>query len=139
MASENVALVHRIGAAWERGDYGSTEWADPQIEWVVGDGPTPGEWVGRAATAEGWRAFLSAWEGFRGTVEEYRELDDGRVLALHSYSGRGKSSGLDVGLTKIRAATVFHVRSDKVTRLVVYFDRERALADLGVGPEAGSP
>jgi ketosteroid isomerase-like protein len=81
---------------------------------------------------------LSAWEGFRGTTEEYRELDNERVLALHSYGGRGKSSGLDVGQTPIRAATIFHLREGKVTRLLVYLDRERALADLGLAPEAGS-
>jgi ketosteroid isomerase-like protein len=89
--------------------------------------------------AEGWRAFLSAWESFRGTVEEYRELDNGRVVALNSFSGRGKSSGLDVGQTLIRAATIVYVREGKVTRLLVYFDRERALEDLGLAPEADSP
>jgi hypothetical protein len=42
-----------------------------------------------------------------------------------------RGSGLDGGQTPIRAATVFHVREGAVTRLVVYFDREHALADLG--------
>jgi hypothetical protein len=32
--------------------------------------------------AQGTRDFLSAWEEFRFEAEEYRELDDERVLVL---------------------------------------------------------
>ena len=131
--SANIALVDRITAAWIRGDYSSAEWAHPEIDFVIADGPTPGKWAGRTAMAEGWRAFLGAWEEFRGgAVADVHELDDERVLALNTFSGRGKGSGLDVGQTPVRAATVFHVRAGKVTRLLVYFERERAFADLGL-------
>jgi hypothetical protein len=41
MASENVELVRLIWTAWERGDYGSAEWAHPQIEFAFPDGPDP--------------------------------------------------------------------------------------------------
>jgi ketosteroid isomerase-like protein len=88
---------------------------------------------------EGSRSWLRAWEGLRGEAEEYRELDEGRVLVLIRFSGRGKATGLDLEEVRARGASVYHLRDGKVTRIVSYFDRDRALADLGLAPEAGSP
>ena len=134
-ASANLDLVRSIYAAHERGDYGSTEWAHPDIEFVIPDGPEPVSLKGVSATM-GWaRDFLSAWEGFRIKVDEYRELDDERVLVLSHYTGRGKTSGLDLGQMGTLGASLFHVRASKVIKLVVYFDRERGLPDLALAPE----
>jgi hypothetical protein len=47
--------------------------------------------------AEVWRDFLSAWEDLRADAEEYRKLDDERVLVLTHNSGRGKTSRLELG------------------------------------------
>lgn len=77
--------------------------------------------------------------GFRLQASEFRELDDERVLALSRAGGHGKASGLDVGQTETKLAHVFHVRGGRVKRLVVYFDRERALADLSLAPESSPP
>ena len=68
MSQENVDLVRSICAAWERGDYSSTDWQHPEI------------------------------------LEQMRT----------------------------KAANVFHVRDGRVTTIVLYFDREHALADLGL-------
>jgi ketosteroid isomerase-like protein len=140
MASANLELVQSIYAAWERGDFGSAEWAHPEIELVTDDGPAPGAWKGVAAMAEGWRDFLSTWEEYRVEVEEYRELDEERVLVLMLHCGRGKTSGLEVGQmgTKRAGANLLHVREGRVTRIVLYWAREHALADLGLAPESGS-
>jgi ketosteroid isomerase-like protein len=138
MASANVELVRSIFATWERGDFvASTEWAQPEIEYVIADGPNPGRWTGPAGLWEGFRHFLSTWEDLRVEVDEYRELDDERVLVLHHFSGRGKTSGLELEQMRPRTANRFH--GDKVTRLVAYYDRERAFADLSLAQEAGSP
>jgi ketosteroid isomerase-like protein len=138
-ASANLDLMRSLFAVWERGDFSSIEWVHPEIEFVMADGPSPGRWVGPAGLAEGWGDWLRAWEGYRVAAEEYRELDDERVLVLVNRTGRGKTSGLELGQMRSQGAAVFQVREGKVARFVYYCDRERALADLDLPPEAGSP
>jgi ketosteroid isomerase-like protein len=130
--SENLDLVRSIYADWERGDFGSAPWAHPQIEFVHADGPAPGRWTGLAGMVAGARADLDAWEDFRFQADDYRELDDDRVLVLTSRGGRGKRSGLDLRQIGAKGAAVFEVHGGRVTRMVTYFDRDRALADLGL-------
>jgi ketosteroid isomerase-like protein len=133
MSQENVDLVRSIRASWERGDFNSTGWAHPEIEFVIGaDGPSPGTWTGLAGMAEGLRDFLAAWEEWRVEADEFREVDGEGVLVLTRFSGRGKTSGLELGQMRTKGAELFHVREGKVTRLVIYFSRHNAFADLGL-------
>src|SRR5262249_49184018 len=125
--SENVDLVRSIFADWERGDYGSAMWADPAIEFVFVDGPAPGSWSGLTGMADANRDWLSAWDGVRQAVDDMRELDDERVLVLHRYLASGKLSGMQMDQISAGAAVLFCLRGSKVTRIVHYFDRDRAL------------
>ena len=127
--SANLDLVRSIYADWERGDYGSADWAHREIEFVRVDGPAPGSWTGLAEMASAWRDVLGAWDEHRTEAEDYRELDEGRVLVLSRNSARGKTSEVDIATD---AAIMFHVRDDTVTRLTLYWDRDRAFADLGL-------
>ena len=131
--SENLDLVRSIYADWERGDFfRSADWAHPEIEFVLADGPEPGRWTGLAGMAEAARLRLSGWEEYRTAAEEYRELDAERVLLLVDRSVRGKASGLELAQLHAKTAHLFHIRDGKVTRLVAYFEPGRALADLGL-------
>ena len=136
MASTNLDLVRSICAAWEHGEFSSNEWAHPEVEFVVADGPEPGRWTGPAGMSRGNRAILDGWEDIRLEPEEYREIDGERVLVLIRHYGRGKTSGLEIGKLYSKGANLFHVRGGKVIRIVVYWDRERALADLGLASPA---
>jgi len=137
--SANLDLVRSILARWERGDYTSVEWAHPDIEYVIVGGPVPGSWTGLAAMEEGARHFLRGWAELCTLADEYRELDDERVLVLVHHRGRGKTSGLEIGQIDRGTALLFQLGDGKVTKHVVYFDRDRALAELGLTPETDSP
>ena len=135
MAS-NLELARSLRLAWDRGDFSATGWAHPEIEYVIVDGSSRQRSTGLADMATAWRSFLVDWEDWRAQTTEIRELDSERVPALVNLSGRNRASGLElaqIGSTK--GANLFHVLDGKVTKFVLYLDRERALADLGLAPE----
>ena len=135
--SASLDLVHSIYADWERGNFSSVGWADPEIEYVeaeMGRFPRTSS-HGVIGLAEAARARLEVLEDVRELAEEYRELDDGRVLVLNLTRGRWKRSGIELGVSKSRpwvGAHLFHIRDGKVTKLVVYGSRDSAVADLGL-------
>jgi ketosteroid isomerase-like protein len=127
--SENLDLVRSIYAAWEGGDFNATDWAHPEMELLVMDVPEQGRRKGLAAIADLWREWLGSWDSYHTKVDEYRELDKERVLVLGRMGGRGKTTGANVDTTFLN---LVHVCDGKVVRLVMYPNRDRALADLGL-------
>jgi ketosteroid isomerase-like protein len=125
----NLDLVRSIYEAWGRGDFSRGDWAHPEIEFVVMDGPSPGGLIGVSAVEDNWRVFQETWEDYRVSANDYRELDADRVLVLARLSGRGKTSGLEMAQL---AANIFTLRAGKVVALTIYWDRDRALTDLGL-------
>lgn len=131
--SQNVELVRSIYAAWERGDFSETFWADPEIDcYFIGDTPAAGSSKGLEGMAAAWREWLSAWREFHVEASEYRELDHERVLVLLRFAGQGKTSGLEIGQVWTEGASVFRIREGTVVQLLLYTDAQRALADLGL-------
>ena len=131
--SQNVEIARSIFAAWERGNFGETHWVDPGLDFEsVSDHPFAASYKGLAEMATYWREWLEAWEELRVEALEYRELDEERVLVLGRFSGRGKTSGMEIGQIWPKAASLFHFQNGLVSKLVLYTDYRRALADLGL-------
>jgi hypothetical protein len=128
--------VRSIYAARESGDYSSIDWADPQIEYVLVDGPSPGAFTGLSELTRATRELLSPWEDVRIVVDAYRELDGERVLVLLRMDLRGKTSGLELDAPRwTRGAEVVQIKDGRVTRIVKHFERDRGLVDLGLAQE----
>jgi hypothetical protein len=130
--SANLDPVRSIYADWERGDFSSIAWADPSIEYVVADGPSPGIRKGVAEMAREWLEFMNAWEGMRVNANDCREIDDERVLVFTGVTGPARTSGVALEDVRPKGASLLHLRDGTVTRLVTYWHRDRALADLGL-------
>jgi ketosteroid isomerase-like protein len=130
VASADVDLIRSIYESWARGDYSRSDWAHPDIEFAIVDGTEPASATGVDGMARVWGRFLAAWDGHRAEAHGFRELGEGRVLVLTDNSGRGKTSGLELGGMQTEGANVFEIRDGRVTRLSVYFDRRRAMADV---------
>jgi len=133
MPSANLDLVRSIYATWEGGDFSSVEWAHPEIECVSTEPLIPLDATGIAELGRVWGNWLHGWNGFHIDADGYREVDGERVLVLLRYGGRDRLNDKEVMPTE--AATLFHVRDGKVARVIIYWDRNRAFADLGLRPE----
>jgi len=90
MSSTNLELVRSIYADWGRGEFQSADWADPKIEFTGPGSVEAGVRTGLAGMAEGWRSWLSVWDAYHAAAEEYRLLDDGRVVVI------GRMSAVDL-------------------------------------------
>jgi hypothetical protein len=102
--SENLKLVRLLYADWERDDYTGSEWAHPDIEWAIVEGPDLGIWRGVAGMADGFRS--SSW------------------LA------QGKRSGMTV---EVRSADAYAVENEKIRRSWGgYPDVQAALKAVGL-------
>ena len=128
--SENLDLVRSIYADWERGESGSAEWADPNIEFSYAGGPEPAGWTGVQRMAESWREWLRDWTDFRTVPIEYKVIDSERILV--GSTTPGGEGQVELNLTQRSVGNLFVIRGGNVRRLVIYLDMAQAFTDLGM-------
>ncbi len=133
MSQENVEVVRRGNAAFNRGDYeGFAESLHPEIEFRdhahAADAP---ETLKGAQTL---LSLLSEWresfDEFRAEISEYIEAGD-HVVCVTRWTGRGKASDATVDVSQV---DVYELREGKIVRATLaYPDKTTALEGVGLG------
>ena len=132
MSQENVDVVRRAYAAWNRRDFDeAAELLAPDIEWRMPSNlPDAETWRSSEEVMHGLGVFLESWDRLRVEVQEYIDAGD-RVVALLRYSGRAALTGLELEGSAVDAA-VWTLREGKVVKVEMYGDTSEALEAVGL-------
>jgi uncharacterized protein len=131
MSQENVEIVRRYSAAYERGGLdASAEFWHPDISWRAAEGALDD--VGLMEGPDALRHYYEQWEDtfetVRWEIEELVDAGDQVVAAVHVF-GRMKDSEAEVD---IRYAIVLSIRDGKIAAGREYFTRAEALEAAGL-------
>ena len=130
MSQENVEIVRRVYAEWERGDFRTLDCFDPEVRvvWVDEMFARGSESKGVRSLARNMGEFLGAWDGATASAERIVAAGE-QVVVLSCWRGRGKASGIEVAT---RLGSVWTMRDGKVVQMENYADPGKALAAVGL-------
>jgi ketosteroid isomerase-like protein len=132
MSQENVEIVRRLYAGWERGDLHTPDFFDVEIEHSRIGSELPGingDWRGIEELGVAMASYLDALADLRIQAERIIDLGGDRVLVLSRHTARGKTSGLPY---EHELGDVFTLSDGKVLRYASYWDRAEALEAVGL-------
>ena len=132
MSEENVEIVRRIYAEWERGrmtagvelfaaDIVFESFMPDANERVVANGPGEVESF--------MREFLGNWRDYRLIGDEFREIDGHKVFVAGRQTATGRQSG---AMVEGPMCSVWTLRDGKILGLVFEPDRTKALEAAGL-------
>jgi uncharacterized protein len=132
MSEENVEIVRRGFAAFERGDMEAVlRLCDADI--VI---TQPSEIPGIPAQQRGHRGVLEAfaiwpeqWEDYRVEILKIAAARGGKVFVTQRSHGRGKQSGIEV---EMDFSVVFTIRDEKITEWRLFVQEDDALEAAGL-------
>ena len=129
----NIDALRPVYEAWGKGDWEvGPEVYGPRMTWGWSDEfpEIHGTHSDPAVARDRLRRWLSPWEDWRVEAEQYVTIEN-RVVVLARYHGRGKGSGAEVDVT---GAHLWVMRDGKAESLMVFSDRNKALAAAGSPP-----
>jgi ketosteroid isomerase-like protein len=134
MTRENVELVINYIDAWNREDMQVlTALSDPEVEFVSIFAGMEGRTYRRN---EGIREYFAdmrdTWTEFYRDVQRVIDAGDGRAVVFFRLRGTARASGVPVDED---VTTVFELRNKRVSRMVVFRDRQEALQSAGLSEQ----
>ena len=132
MSQENVEIVRRANAAFNRGDdRGYADDLHPKIEFR-----DRAHAADASQTLKGTQALLSllsewreSFDDFRAEISEYVDAGD-HVVCVTRWTGRGKASDAAVDVSQV---DVYELRQGKIVRATLaYPDKATALEAVGL-------
>jgi ketosteroid isomerase-like protein len=134
MSAEDIELARRSIDLWIAGerDAAWALWSEDCVGYPPRDWPEPGPFKGREQLREvfnSWNvAFGEDWTTHM-SVENIRDLGDGRVLLEFGFATSGVESGLPVDQ---KLAAIFTVRDDELVRADYFMNHEEARKAAGL-------
>jgi ketosteroid isomerase-like protein len=130
MSEENVALVRRAFDAYVAGDIDEVLRLCAE-DIVVTQAPevpgVPPQQRGHAGVLEAFGIWPEQWDDFRIEIERVSAHPGDHVVVVTRQSGRGKTSGVEVGGEFTFA---FTVRDGKIVEWRIFVDESQALAGI---------
>jgi ketosteroid isomerase-like protein len=130
-SQRNVQQVKDAFARWNSGVRDvDLETIDPEVELHTPLGSTRG---GPYRGHEGFRQWLrdidEQFEEWRLEVNEWRPLDDGRLLSFGNIHAKGRGSGVELDQ---ELAWLFAFRDEKLIRYDAFYSRDEGLRAAGL-------
>ncbi len=131
-SDESVEVVRRAWEAWERGDMPAVfDFYDPAVEWDMSESDVPdmGVFRGHDGVRRFFREWMAPFDDYYAHAEDFKLGSEG-VLVRMRQGGRGKESGVDVGMPPLWQ--LYRLRAGRAVRVEIYRDEDRALEAAGL-------
>jgi ketosteroid isomerase-like protein len=130
VSRENVEIVRRGFAAWERDDLSGmlAVFHEQLVTRRLAPMADPGTWYGREGALDVAAEWMEAFDEFTMSAEEFIDAGD-HVVVRVDQEGRGSGSGAPVTGT---FWFVYGVRDGKAATWDMYATREQALEAVGL-------
>jgi ketosteroid isomerase-like protein len=130
MSQENVEVVRRVLSEWERGNFGTGEFFDPDVHvrWINPIFVHRSETHGLEELSQAMVEFLDAWEQITARAERIVSAGD-QVISVEIWRGRGRASGIE---TEVHHSSIWSVVDGKVTYFANYGNPDAAFEAAGL-------